>query len=122
MPKKGPAYPITPDWRLEVRQAIDILIEDESREEITSDATFAKSSDIAKSSLSAALKVTSIQSAAMPQINAALGWPKPRVLSTPDELEIWAAVEALDEREIGRLLGVAETTLAKLRKRRDQRS
>lgn len=122
MPKKGPAYPITPEWRRQVRQAIDALIKDEAHDEISSDATFATSAGIVKSSLSEALKATSVQSTVMPQINSALGWPKPRVLSTPDELELWAAVDALDEREIGRLLGLAESTLARLRKRRDQRS
>lgn len=119
MPKKGPAYPISPEWRRQVRRAVNEIIADEKREEITSDAAFAKSAGIVKSSFSEALKATSVQSTVMPQINAALGWPRPRVLSTPDELEVWAAVNAMDEREVGRLLGVAEATLARLRKRRD---
>lgn len=123
MPKKGPAYPISSDWRLQVRDAIDGLIKDPDRDEIVSDATFAKrAARIAKSSLSEALKPTSVQSTVMPQINAALGWPAPRVLSTPDELEVWAAVEALDERELGRILGKAEAALARLRKHRSHRS
>lgn len=122
MPKTGPAYPISPEWRRQVRKAINELIADKSREDVTSDATFAKTAGIVKSSLSEALKSTSIQSTAMPQINEALGWMKPRVLSTPDELEIWAAVEQLDDRELGRMLGMAESKVSELRKRRSQRS
>lgn len=119
MPKEGPAYPISDEWRRQVREAIDKLIEDPEREDVVSDATFAKhAARIAKSSLSAALGPDSVQSTVMPQINAALGWPAPRVLSTPDELEVWAAVDALDERELGRILGKAEAALARLRKAR----
>lgn len=122
MPKPGPAYPITTEWRRQVRKAINDLIAGGSDEDVDSDATFAKKAKIAKSSLSEALKPTSIQSAAMPQINEALGWPRPRVLSTPDELELWAAVEQLDDRELGRMLGMAESKVSELRKRRSQRS
>lgn len=117
MPKEGPAYPITDEWRRQVGEAIQDLIDDPNSE-ITSKATFATSAGIAKSSLTAALKDDSIQSTVMPDINAALGWPAPRVLSTPDELELWAAVEALDDKSLGRLLGVAEERLAAMRKRR----
>lgn len=117
MPNEGPAYPISDKWRRKVGEAIARLIKDKSSE-IKSKATFATSAGIAKSSLTAALKSGSIQSTVMPQINAALGWPAPRVLSTPDELEIWAAAEAMSEREVGRLIERAEASIAKIRKER----
>jgi hypothetical protein len=116
--KKGPAYPVSPEWQREVRAGIDGLIEDESRDDITSDATFARKAGIGKSTLTESLKPGAIQSVVMPEINKALGWPAPRLLSTPDELELWAAVETLDEREVGRLLGRAELALERLRRQR----
>lgn len=122
MPRKGPAYPISPEWRSQVRRAINDLIKDKNRDDVTSDKTFAKVAHVSPTALSESLNKESVQSTIMPEINVALGWPKPRVLSTPDELEIWAAVEALDERELGRILGMAEATLARLRKGRSQRS
>lgn len=119
MPRKGPAYPTSSKWKAQVRRAIDDLIKNEERDEIDSDATFATYAKISKSALSEALSPARKQTPMMPDINAALGWPTPRVLSTPDELEIWALVEALDERELGRFLGRAEAKLATLRKRRE---
>lgn len=118
MPRKGPAYPTSTKWKEQVREAIDVLIEDENSD-IKSDAAFARSAGLKKNSLHDALSPDSIQTPMMPDINAALGWPAPRVLSTPDELELWTAVEALSDREVGRILGIAESTLARLRKRRD---
>lgn len=117
MPNKGPAYPISAEWRRQVSDAIEDLKNDE-QSEITSRASFARKAKIGKSSLTEALDDASIQSTVMPEINAALGWPAPRVLSTPDELELWSAVEALSDRDLGRLLGMAESTLARLRRRR----
>lgn len=117
MPRKGPAYPTSEKWKIQVREAIDALIEDENSE-IGSDAAFARRAGIGKSSLSEALAPDAKQTPMMPDINAALGWPTPHVLSTPDELEIWAAVQALDDRALGRILGMAEASLARLRKRR----
>lgn len=118
MPREGPAYPISDDWREQVADAIDEL-KKKPDSGITSRNDFAEKCGIAASSLTAALKPDSVQSTVMPQINAALGWPAPRVLSTPDELEIWAAVEALDERTLGRMIEKAEAALEKLKKRRD---
>src|SRR5437868_3771152 len=99
MPRSGPAYPTSSEWKKQVREAIDALIKDENNE-ISSDAVFAKRAKIGKSSLSEVLHPDGKQTPMMPDINAALGWPAPRVLSTPDELEIWAAVNALPDREI----------------------
>lgn len=117
MPRKGPAYPTSKEWKLQVREAIDDLIEDENSE-IGSDAAFARYAKIKKNSLSEALSTKRKQTPMMPDINAALGWPAPHVLSTPDELEIWAAVMALDDKQLGRMLGMAEERVATLRKRR----
>lgn len=117
MPRKGPAYPTSDEWKKQVREAIDDLIE-HKRHDIDSDAAFARYAKISKSALSEALSSERQQTPMMPDINEALGWPAPYVLSTPDELEVWAAVQALSDREVGRLLGLAESTLAKLRKRR----
>lgn len=118
MPRKGPAYPTSPEWKAQVREAIGDLIESQENEKVTSEATFAKFARISKSALSEALAPDRQQTPMMPDINAALGWPAPRVLSTPDELELWAAVEALSDRDLGRMIGMAEATLAKLRRRR----
>lgn len=117
MPRKGPAYPTSSEWKEQVREAIDALIESEDSE-IGSDAAFARYAKIGKSSLSEALAPDGQQTPMMPDINAALGWPAPVVLSTPDELELWTAVRALDERGLGRMLEMAEAAAAKLRKRR----
>lgn len=117
MPRKGPAFPTSEKWKNQVRAAIDELIADASSD-IRSDAAFARHAGIGKSSLSEALAPDGKQTPMMPDINDALGWPAPYVLSTPDELEIWVAVQALPEKEIGRILGMAEQTLARLRKRK----
>lgn len=103
--RKGPAYPISAQWQREVRAAIDTLIDDAGRDDVTSDKTFADTAGIGKGTLSEALKKGAIQTQVMPEINMALGWPKPHLLCTPDELEVWAAVDALDERELGKLIG-----------------
>lgn len=117
MPRKGPAYPTSEKWKAQVREAIDALIEDKNSD-VTSDAAFARRAKIGKSSLSEALAPDGKQTPMMPDINEALGWPAPHVLSTPDELEVWFAVQALSDRDLGRILGMAETTAARLRKRR----
>lgn len=117
MPRKGLAFPTSKEWKEQVRSAIDDLIADNTNE-ISSDTDFARYAKIKKSSLSEALSPKRTQTPLMPAINEALNWPAPRVLCTPDELELWAAVEALDEKSLGRILGMAETTVAKLRKRR----
>ncbi len=119
MPRKGPAFPTSKEWKEQVSAAIKALTKDPDSG-ITSDAAFARKAKISKSALSEALSddPSRKQTPMMPDINAALGWPAPRVLSTPDELELWAAVQALEERELGRILGLAETKLATLRKRR----
>lgn len=111
--RKGPAYPISKEWRTQVREAIDDIINDDGSE-ITSDAKFANHAGIAKSSLSEALLPTSVQSVVMPEINAALGWRAPRLLSTPDELEVWAVVEALSDLELGRFLGRSSAAVTRV--------
>lgn len=117
MPRSGPAYPTSKKWKAQVREKLDSLIQDESSE-ITSDASFARYAKISPSALSEALMPSRKQTPMMPDINAALGWPAPRVLSTPDELEVWMAVEVLPDRELGRLIGKAEDVIARLRKQR----
>lgn len=103
MPSKGPAYPASKEWKKQVRDAIDALIEDPASE-INSDADFARHARVRKSSLSEALSPARKQTPLMPRINAALGWPKPRVLSTPKELEAWTLWEAMSEYEQGQQL------------------
>ena len=117
MPKPGPAYPISSKWKGLVKDRINELRRDPDSG-VTSEATFAKKAGISKSALSQTLGAESKQSSVLFQINAALGWPAPRVLSTPDEIEIWNAVEMLDEREIGRLIEKAEQTLTRLKSKR----
>lgn len=113
MPSKGPAYPTSKEWKAAVRQAIDELRDDDGKR--ISDAAFAKKCKISKSALSEALSPDRVQTPTMPRINAALGWPAPRVLSTPDELEIWAIVEALSDFERGRFLEQMRTTVGRMR-------
>lgn len=74
MPRKGPAYPFTEDWQGWVRDRIEQMIRDG---EIPSQNAFAKKAGISKASLSEALKPGAKQTAYMPEIHKALGWPMP---------------------------------------------
>ncbi len=114
MPGKGPAFPISKEWKLAVREAIDAKIRN-PHDSVKSDAAFARLAKIKKNTLHDALQPAAMQTPQMPAINAALGWPTPRVLSTPDELEIWAMVEALPDFELGKFLGRAEEAIARIR-------
>jgi hypothetical protein len=117
MPTPGPAYPTSPEWKKQVREALAKL-KDEDGKKISATKFAEDALGVSKSVLSETLAEAGIQSPLMPAINAALGWPAPRVLSTPDELEIWAMVEGLPDKELGRFLGRAEEVIATLRKRR----
>ena len=111
MPGKGPAYPTSSKWRKQVRDAIDKMKED-PESGVTSDKTFADKAGIDKGTLSEALGKRQ-QTPYMPAINRALGWPEPVVLSTPDDVELWRAINALGERTIGRIVGMAIAKLPK---------
>jgi hypothetical protein len=78
MPRKGPAYPITPQWQGWVRDRIEEM---KKTGDIKADLDIASRAGIAKSSLSGALKEGAVQSTVMPQIHKVLGWPPP--LMTP---------------------------------------
>lgn len=101
-----------------MRATIDAMIE---RHEIKSDAALAKKAGIVRATLNEALLPDSVQSTVMPQINKALGWPTPVVLSTPDDLEIWAMFDGLDDFELGKALERAREARERLRNRPVQR-
>ncbi len=111
MPKPGGAYIITPEWRRDVRLAIDAMG--------LSDAKFAERAGIAKSSLSEALAPESIQTSVMPQIHEALGWDPPRLVIAPDTLEVLKHWDALSDFSKGSMLEKLKAEVAKERVRQD---
>lgn len=113
MPRKGPAYPTSPEWKDAVSVAIRDMRDDDGRK--FTRASFARYAKIKKNSLQDALADDGVQTPMMPDINRALGWRVPRVLCLPDELEIWAAVEELSDFERGRMLERARATAVKMR-------
>ncbi len=114
MPREGPAYPITPEWKARVRAAIDDLI---NSGEFKSDAEFAKSAGFARSTLSETLSKGSVQSTIMPQIHKALKWPEP-LKSPPNQvLELVHAFTKLPDLERGKLLERLEQLVVDARQR-----
>lgn len=99
VPRRGPAYPTTPEWKQAVREAIDEKGLDLKR--------FARKLRCAQSSLSEALADNGIQSSLVPVIHKALGWPPPPLpqpppndpipIATPDAVELAAMFDRLPE-------------------------
>lgn len=96
MPRKGPAYPISPQWRARVLGEMTHLK--------ISQNELARRAKISKAAMSEALDAESVQTTVMPAIHKALGWPVPPVDFSPDSIEILAMYDSLDERGKGALM------------------
>lgn len=93
MPRKGPAYPISIQWRERVLAEMTHLK--------ISQNELARRAKISKAAMSEALDAESVQTTVMPAIHKALGWPAPPTDFSPDSLEMLAMYEGLDERGKG---------------------
>lgn len=113
MPRPGPAYPITKEWKGWVRDRIEEL---KRRGEIRSQNDLAAKAGIAKSSLSEALSEESVQSTVMPDIHRALGWPPPLMCPPVHILQLVEYYESLSPFEQGQQL---EKLRAKMETERD---
>jgi hypothetical protein len=101
MPRKGPAYPITPEWQGRVRDRIDAMID---AKEVESQNEVARNAGIAQSSLSGALKKGAVQSTVMREIHKALGWPPPLMCPPVYVLQLVEYFQRLSELDQGRWL------------------
>jgi lambda repressor-like predicted transcriptional regulator len=110
MPKKGPAIPISPEWKARVLARIDELG--------ISQNELARRAKITKSSLSATLAPEAKQSTVMREIHKALGWEPPPTI-TKDSLELMHIIEQLPERDQGEILGLARERLRRARSRQN---
>ncbi len=80
MPKKGHQYPIDSDWKDRVRaRLLELRIKQNE---------LARRAKISKAALSQALSPESLQTAYVPEIHRALGWPVPPLVLAPDVLEL----------------------------------
>ncbi len=71
---KGPAYPVTPEWKEWVRSRIAEL---KRQKEIRGQNDLARRAGIGMSTISEALADEAVGTAKMPEIHRALGWPPP---------------------------------------------
>ncbi len=109
MPRKGPAYAITEEWRSSVMtRIVEMKI---SQNEL------ARRAKISKASLSDALDKDSIQTTVMPAIHKALGWDPPPTGFAPDALELLALYTQMSERDQGALIERARTDVERHKKK-----
>lgn len=114
MPRKGPAYGITPQWQGWVRERIDEMI---AAKEVRSDAAFARKAKISKTALSEALKKGAVQTTVMPQIHKALGWQPPALALSAKVLEFVYLYMDLDEGTRREMLGELREKVARARQK-----
>lgn len=119
MPRTGPAWPITPEWRRDVRLAIDAMRDERGKP--ISDAAFARLAKISKASLSEALDDGSTQTTVMPDIHKALGWDPPRLVLAQETLELLTQWDNMGEFERGQLLERARQSADRVRSRGPRR-
>lgn len=112
MPRKGPAFGITPEWQGWVRDRIDEMVRNG---EVKNDAALAKKAKIAKSSLSEALKEGAVQTTVMREIHKALGWPPPAMALPVKVLEFLQLYLKLDDGVRGEMLGELREKVARAR-------
>lgn len=108
MPRKGPAYAITPQWQDDVLSRINELG--------ISQNELARRAKISKASLSEALTDGAVQTTVMPEIHRALGWPEPPVAFTRDALEMLKLYGEMSERDQGEMLGRARAVVEQRRR------
>ncbi len=107
MPKKGHQYPIDSEWKDRVRvRLLELSIKQNE---------LARRAHISKASMSAALATDSLQSAYVPEIHRALGWPVPPLVLSPDKLELLALYDQMEDRDQG---GLVERARAKVEEAR----
>ena len=110
MPRKGSAYPITPQWRARVAERIEQLG--------ISQNELARRAKVSKAALSEALNPASKQSTCVPAIHKALGWPPPQqLILAPDVLELISLYEAMPEHARGALIERARVNVETMRKK-----
>ena len=110
MPRKGPAYPISPQWRERVLGQLEQLG--------ISQNELARRAQISKAAMSEALVKGAVQTTVMPEIHRALGWPAPPTDFSPDSLEMLAMYDSLDERGKGAQMERLRMELEQSKKRR----
>ncbi len=110
MPRKGPAYAITPQWQRDVLDRIEEM--EISQNEL------ARRAKISKASLSEALAAEAVQTTVMPAIHKALGWPEPPLAMTRDALEMMKLYSEMSERDQGEMLGRARAVVEQQRRLR----
>lgn len=93
---------------------MDKMIEDG---EATSDAEIARLAGIGKSTLSEALKKGAVQTAVMPEIHKALGWPPPLMTPPIHVLELVQFFERLGALDQGRWLERLRSEVASAKSR-----
>ena len=103
MPRKGPAYAISKEWRALVLTRI--------KEMNISQNELARRAKISKAAISEALDEESIQTTVMPQIHRALGWHVPPLTLSPDQLELLALYDQMLERDQGAMVERARTSV-----------
>jgi hypothetical protein len=115
VPRKGPAFGITPDWQKWVRERINEM---KKNGDCASDADFAERlAGIGKASLSEALKKGAVQTTVMREIHKALGWPPPAMALPVKVLEFVQLYMKLDEGTRGEMLGELREKVARARAR-----
>jgi hypothetical protein len=88
MPSEGPAYPITPDWKLWVKERLDELGINQSE--------LGRRIGKGRSVISEMLGETSVQSPLVPDVHKALGWPPPIRTPPIHVLQLIDAFQRLD--------------------------
>lgn len=112
MPRKGPAYAISKEWRA--------LVLSRLKEMNISQNELARRAKISKAAISEALNEDSVQTTVMPQINKALGWHVPPVTLSPDQLELLALYDQMPERDQGAMVERARSNVETAKRTRDR--
>lgn len=108
MPRKGPAFPISPEWQREVRTRIN--------ERGISQNELARLAGVSIAAMSEALREGAVQTTVMVEINKAIGLPRPTPF-TPDSLEMLSLFDDLSEIDRGAAIEYARSLKRKTRKR-----
>jgi hypothetical protein len=96
MPRKGPAYPITPEWQG--------WVADRLKELHWKPADLVRESGVSKASISKVLNPGAVQTTVMREIHKALKWPPPLMTPPIYILELVDTFQNLSDLEQGRWL------------------